>query len=91
MNTIRPTSSQLTPHPHASGIAPSSATKGTVMNKSNAICSTDRLLSPPRVADGPLVGDGAEAPSIRSSVMVTVDPLGGEETGERMITDPTVP
>lgn len=50
--TIRPRSSQLTPRPQASGTAATSATNGTTMNSRSAICSIDRLLSPPSVAEG---------------------------------------
>ncbi len=78
MNTIRPRSSQLTPQPQTSGIAASSARKGTTMNSSSAICSTDRLLSPPRVAEGAGESESevAEASSISSGLVVMRVPWG---------------
>ncbi len=75
--TSRPTSSQLTPHPHANGTAATNATNGTTMNASSANCSIDRLLSPPSVADGngaATASDGS-APSITGGVLGTGTPL----------------
>lgn len=52
MKTSRPMSSQLTPQPHASGTAASTARNGTMMKISSEICSIERFCSPPSVAEG---------------------------------------
>ncbi len=65
------------PHPQASGTAATRAAKGTTMNSSSAICSIERLLSPPSVAEegAGSVADGRPSSSTSGLVAIGESPV----------------